>query len=64
MSDFEMNRQERPVSESDCPDQTALETSPSQKISPAAYLLDFLEILVFAVCVTLVLFTLFPPQEC
>ncbi len=34
-------------------------TPPSPKETPASYLLDFLEILVVAVCVTLLLFTLF-----
>ena len=34
-------------------------TPPAPKETPASYLLDFLEILVVAVCVTLLLFTLF-----
>jgi signal peptidase I len=41
------------------PQTEAASSPPTKKVSVAAYFLDFLEILVFAICTTLLIFTLF-----
>lgn len=47
------------LQKTDLPTEESTACIPAEKESPAAYLFDFLEILVFAICATLLIFTLF-----